>query len=130
MAVGWCGCILVSTKARTDAARMREVKGKSASVHAVKERRRESATTPPPLAQRSNLGRKLAAGEFVALVDIVPPKGIDFRNAVEGAKYLKAAAIDAIYIPHSPRPSRRLRNLALRTLVPPRAGIATALHST
>ena len=29
-----------------------------------------------PLEERSLLGRKLAAGEFVTMVEIVPPKGV------------------------------------------------------
>jgi methionine synthase I (cobalamin-dependent)/5,10-methylenetetrahydrofolate reductase len=127
---GCCGTTPEHIKAMTAALRMSDVKGKTASVHAVKERRRESAITPPPLAQRSNLGRKLAAGEFVALVEVVPPKGVDFAKEVEGAKYLKAAGIDAINIPDSPRASARLSNLALCILVQQQAGIETALHFT
>ena len=96
----------------------------------ITEPKRESSTAPPPLAQRSNLGQKLAAGEFVTLVEIVPPKGIDFRKEVEGAKFLKAAGIDAINIPDSPRASARMSNMALWLLVQQQAGIETVLHFT
>src|SRR5262249_34672483 len=125
-----CGTTPEYTKSMKAALRMSDAKGKTASVHAVKERRRESAIAPPPLAQRSNLGRKLAAGEFVTLVEIVQPKGVDFAKEVEGARYLKAAGIDAINIPDSPRASARLSNLALCILVQQQAGIETALHFT
>jgi homocysteine S-methyltransferase len=85
---------------------------------------------PAPLAQRSAVGRKLATGDFVTLVEIVPPKGIDFRKEIEGARYLKSAGIDAINIPDSPRASARMSNLALCILVQQQVGIETVLHFT
>src|SRR5262245_28909774 len=127
---GCCGTTPEHIKAMKAALRMSDAKGKPGTFHVVAERRRESSIAPPPLAERSNLGRKLASGEFVTLVEIVPPKGTDFRKEVEGAKYLKAAGIDAINIPDSPRASARLSNLALCTLVQQQAGIETALHFT
>src|SRR5215475_9404793 len=126
---GCCGTTPEHIKAMKAALRMNDAKGR-ASFPVVTERKRESAVAPPPMAQRSNLGRKLAAGEFATLVEIVPPKGIDFRKEIEGAKYLKAAGIDAINIPDSPRASARLSNLALCILVQQQAGIETALHFT
>jgi len=127
---GCCGTTPEHTKAMKSALRMSDAKGKTSSFPVVTERKRESSIVPPPLAQRSSLGRKLAAGEFVTLVEIVPPKGIDHRKEVEGAKYLKAAGIDAINIPDSPRASARLSNLALCILVQQEAGIETVLHFT
>ncbi|HEU5415816.1 MAG TPA: bifunctional homocysteine S-methyltransferase/methylenetetrahydrofolate reductase [Candidatus Angelobacter sp.] len=127
---GCCGTTPEHTKAMKSALRMNDAKGKAPSFRVVSERKRESTISPPPLAQRSNLGRKLASGEFVTMVEIVPPKGIDFRKEVEGAKFLKAAGIDAINIPDSPRASARMSNLALCTLVQQQAGIETVLHFT
>jgi homocysteine S-methyltransferase len=127
---GCCGTTPEHTKAMKSALRMNDAKGKAPSFRVVSERKRESTISPPPLAQRSNLGRKLASGEFVAMVEIVPPKGIDFRKEVEGAKFLKASGIDAINIPDSPRASARMSNLALCTLVQQQAGIETTLHFT
>ncbi|MGH9570375.1 MAG: homocysteine S-methyltransferase family protein, partial [Candidatus Angelobacter sp.] len=74
---GCCGTTPEHIKAMNSALRMNDAKGKNGGFHVVSERRRESSIAPPPLAQRSNLGRKLAAGEFVTLVEIVPPKGVD-----------------------------------------------------
>jgi homocysteine S-methyltransferase len=127
---GCCGTTPEHTKAMKSALRMNDAKGKAPSFRVVSERKRESTISPPPLAQRSNLGRKLASGEFVTMVEIVPPKGIDFRKEVEGAKFLKAAGIDAINIPDSPRASARMSNLALCTLVQQQAAIETTLHFT
>jgi homocysteine S-methyltransferase len=94
------------------------------------EREGKSSLAPPPLAQRSEIGRKLATGEFVTMVEIVPPKGIDFRKELDGAYYLKAAGIDAINIPDSPRASARMSNMALCLLIQQQVGIETILHFT
>ena len=127
---GCCGTTPEHIKAMKAALRMNDAKGKTGAIRVISERKLESSVAPPPLSQRSNLGRKLAAGEFVTLVEIVPPKGIEFRKEVDGAKYLKTAGIDAINIPDSPRASARLSNLALCILVQQQAGIETVLHFT
>jgi methionine synthase / methylenetetrahydrofolate reductase(NADPH) len=127
---GCCGTTPEHIKAMNSALRMADAKGKTGGFRVITEAKRESSITPPPLSQRSNLGKKLAAGEFVTLVEIVPPKGVDFRKEVEGAKFLKAAGIDAINIPDSPRASARMSNMALCLLVQQQAGIETVLHFT
>jgi methionine synthase / methylenetetrahydrofolate reductase(NADPH) len=127
---GCCGTTPEHIKSMKSALRMTDAKGKPGGFRVITEAKRESSITPPPLAQRSNLGKKLATGEFVTLVEIVPPKGIDFRKEVEGAKFLKAAGIDAINIPDSPRASARMSNMALCLLVQQQAGIETVLHFT
>ena len=127
---GCCGTTPEHIKAMNAALRMADAKGKTGGFRVITEAKRESSITPPPLAQRSNLGKKLATGEFVTLVEIVPPKGVDFRKEVEGAKFLKAAGIDAINIPDSPRASARMSNMALCLLVQQQAGIETVLHFT
>src|SRR5436305_11754877 len=127
---GCCGTTPEHTKAMKSALRMADAKGKTAGFRVITEAKRESSITPPPMAQRSNLGKKLAAGEFVTLVEIVPPKGVDFRKEVEGAKFLKTAGIDAINIPDSHRASARMSNMALCLLVQQQAGIETVLHFT
>ncbi len=127
---GCCGTTPEHIKAMNTALRMADAKGKTGGFRVITEAKRESSITPPPMAQRSNLGKKLAAGEFVTLVEIVPPKGVDFRKEVEGAKFLRAAGIDAINIPDSPRASARMSNMALCLLVQQQAGIETVLHFT
>jgi len=127
---GCCGTTPEHIKAMKSALRVTDAKGKTGGFRVITEAKRESSITPPPMSQRSSLGRKLAAGEFVTLVEIVPPKGVDFRKEVEGARYLKAAGIDAINIPDSPRASARMSNMALCLLVQQQAGIETVLHFT
>ena len=74
--------------------------------------------------------RKLARGEFVTMVEIVPPKGIDIRKEVEGARFLKSVGVDAVNIPDSPRASARMSNQALSLLIQRDVGIDAILHYT
>lgn len=83
-----------------------------------------------PLEQRSKLGAKLASGEFVSMVEIVPPKGTNILKELEGAKFLKSVGVDAINIPDSPRASARMSNQALSLLLQQQSGIEAILHYT
>jgi homocysteine S-methyltransferase len=83
-----------------------------------------------PLAERSKLGRKIANGEFVTMVEIVPPKGIDASKEIEGAKFLKSVGVDAVNIPDSPRASARMSNQALCLLIAQQVGMEPILHYT
>jgi methionine synthase / methylenetetrahydrofolate reductase(NADPH) len=85
---------------------------------------------PPPMAERSQLGRKIANGEFVVMVEVVPPKGIDATKEIDGTRYLKSVGVDAINIPDSPRASARLSNQALCLMVAQQVGIEPVLHYT
>jgi methionine synthase / methylenetetrahydrofolate reductase(NADPH) len=83
-----------------------------------------------PLGERSRLGAKIASGEFVTMVEIVPPKGTDIHKELEGARFLKSVGVDAINIPDSPRASARMSNQALSLLLEQQAGIEAILHYT
>jgi len=83
-----------------------------------------------PMETRSRLGAKLAAGEFVTMVEIVPPKGTDIQKEIEGARFLKSVGVDAINIPDSPRASARISNQALSLMVQHEVGIEAVLHYT
>jgi methionine synthase / methylenetetrahydrofolate reductase(NADPH) len=83
-----------------------------------------------PIEQRSRLGAKIAGGEFLTMVEIVPPKGMNIHKELEGAKFLKSVGVDAINIPDSPRASARMSNQALSLLLQQQAGIEAILHYT
>ena len=89
-----------------------------------------NAAPAVPLEKRSKLGAKIAAGEFLTMVEIVPPKGTDIRKEIEGARFLKSVGVDAINIPDSPRASARMSNQALSLLVQQAVGIEAILHYT
>src|SRR5271170_2973923 len=67
-----------------------------------------SKVEPPALAARSKIGAMVAAGEFVTMVEIVPPKGIDCSKELDGAAQLHRLGVDAINVPDSPRASARM----------------------
>src|SRR5436309_644242 len=127
---GCCGTTPDHIRAMKSGLRASDIKGKTGGFRVVSEKKPESSLTPPPLAQRSTIGKKLALGEFVTMVEIVPPKGTDFRKEIAGARYLQEAGIDGINIPDSPRASARMSNLALCILVQQHVGIETILHFT
>jgi homocysteine S-methyltransferase len=64
------------------------------------------------------------------MVEVVPPKGTDIRQELEGARFLKSVGVDAVNIPDSPRASARMSNQALSLLVQREAGIDAILHYT
>jgi homocysteine S-methyltransferase len=91
---------------------------------------KESKIEPPPLGQRSKIGAMVAAGDFVTLVEIVPPKGIDCSKEIEGAAQLHRLGVDAINVPDSPRASARMSAQSLCVQIQQQVGIETILHYT
>jgi methionine synthase / methylenetetrahydrofolate reductase (NADH) len=123
---GCCGTTPDHIRMMKSAIRVTGAKRAPASVSA--ESRPPSAIEALPIQKRSRVGEKLVAGEFVTMVEIVPPKGVNSSKEVEGARYLKSVGIDAINIPDSPRASARMSNQALCLLVQHQVGIETVLH--
>ena len=89
-----------------------------------------SKVEPPPLAERSHVGGMIARGEFVTLVEIVPPKGIDCSKEIEGAAMLHRLGVHAINVPDSPRASARMSAQSLCVQIQQHVGIETVLHYT
>lgn len=83
---------------------------------------------PQPLAARSRLGAKLAAGECVTTIEITPPRGVDVTAILEKASRCVQAGIDAINIPDGPRASSRLSPLVTAVRIQQDAGIEAILH--
>ena len=125
---GCCGTTPEHIHAMRAALRVGEAK--NSSFHIVTKPQQETAVAAPPLTERSRVGAKLATGEFVTMVEIVPPKGTNAEKEIDGARYLKACGVDAINIPDSPRASARMSNQALSLLVQQQVGIEAVLHYT
>lgn len=89
-----------------------------------------SAIEPPPLAERSALGGRIARGEFVSMVEIVPPKGIDASREIEGARRMHALGVHAINVPDSPRASARMSAGSLCIQITQQVGVDVVIHST
>jgi methionine synthase / methylenetetrahydrofolate reductase(NADPH) len=127
---GCCGTTPDHIRAMKSALRVREARGKTAVTEAIHSGVAASPPASIPLAKRSQLGAKIAAGEFVTMVEIVPPKGIDIRKEIEGAKFVKSVGVDGVNIPDSPRASARMSNQALALLMQQEVGIEAILHYT
>jgi len=127
---GCCGTTPEHIRAMKAALRMGEARVKTSSPPSVAVSSVNTAEPAVPIAKRSNLGSKLANAEFVTMVEIVPPKGIEIRKELEGARFLKSVGVDAINIPDSPRASARMSNQALSLLIQREVGIDAILHYT
>ncbi len=77
----------------------------------------------------TELARKLG-NKFIVSVEIDPPKGLNPAKAIEGAKLLKAAGVDAINVADSPMARVRMSALTLCYLIQHEVGIETILHFT
>ena len=126
---GCCGTTPDHIRVMKSALRAGEARGKSTSTQ-VSNTTIPRATPAQPLEDRSVLGAKLARGEFVTMVEVVPPKGTDIQKELEGSRFLKSVGVDAVNIPDSPRASARMSNQALSLLVQREAGIDAILHYT
>jgi len=81
-----------------------------------------------PAEERSNWSRKIARGEFVTSVEVLPPKGCDAAKTLESIKLLKTAGVDAVNIPDGPRAQTRMSAQATAILVEREIGIEAVLH--
>ena len=126
---GCCGSTPEHIRVMKHALRVGEARAKAPAT-SVKNEAAPKAAPAVPLAQRSKLGAKLAAREFVTMVEIVPPKGTNVSKELEGGKFLKSVGVDAINIPDSPRASARMSNQALSLLMQQQVGIEAVLHYT
>ena len=89
-----------------------------------------NAVTPAPLAERSKLGADLAAGKFIALVEIVPPRGFTCQKELDAAAMLARHGVEAINVPDSPRASARMSALSLCLQIQQQLGLEAILHYT
>ncbi len=74
--------------------------------------REEPAAPPIPMAERSRLGRRIAAGRFTATVELMPPRGWGLKRLLRITRELAEAGFDAVNIPDGPRATARLSPLA------------------
>jgi homocysteine S-methyltransferase len=81
-----------------------------------------------PLGERSAWGRKLAAGEFVTSVEIVPPRGVEPSKMLAEVRKLKEAGVDAVNVPDGPRAQSRMSAIATSVLIQQACGIETVTH--
>ena len=90
----------------------------------------ETETPPAPMRERSRIGALIADKQFVTLVEIVPPRGIDCHREIEGARLLASLGVHGINVPDSPRASARMSGQSLCIQIQQHTSIDTVLHYT
>ena len=125
---GCCGTTPNHIRAMGAAMRAIETQGRTAEGGAVAEQVME--TPPIPLGQRSRIGSLLEQGQFVTLVEIVPPRGIDCSKEIEGARLLAQRGVHAVIVSDSPRASARLSAQSLCIQIQQHTSVETVLHYT
>src|SRR3954464_7921396 len=83
-----------------------------------------------PLEERSNWGRRLARGEFLTTVEVLPPKGCDASKTLDSIRLLKEVGVNAVNIPDGPRAQTRMSAEATAVLVEREIGLESVLHYT
>ena len=81
-----------------------------------------------PAEQRSKWAAKVARGEFVTSVEVLPPKGCDASKTLDSIRLLKDSGVDAVNIPDGPRAQTRMSAQATAVLVEREIGIEAVLH--
>ncbi len=87
-------------------------------------------TARVPAAEKSTWARKIAKGERVYSVELLPPQGVSPDKIIASSMALTAAGIDAVNIPDGPRASARMSAILTSVMIEQRAGIETVLHYT
>lgn len=132
---GCCGTTPAHIRAMRGALRAMDAQesGERATEHpsnAVHASESEHRVEPPPVGERSLIGRMIADGEFVTMVEIVPPKGFDCSKELAGALLMKKRGVHVINVPDSPRASARMGAQSLCVQIQQQVGIETILHYT
>jgi homocysteine S-methyltransferase len=88
----------------------------------------ERGVEPVPFGTRSRFAGRIARGEFVTSVEIVPPRGVDASKMLRDVGALRAAGVDAVNVPDGPRAQSRMGALLTSVLIEQRVGIETVTH--
>src|SRR4029079_10807329 len=128
---GCCGTTPTHIKLIADA--IRSISPPQAQVFAKSKPAEVTQLTPVdvtvvPAEERSNWSRKVARGEFVTSVEVLPPKGCDAQKTLDSIALLKDAGVDAVNIPDGPRAQTRMSAQATAVLVEREIGIEAVLH--
>ncbi len=83
---------------------------------------------PVPFAERSHWSARLAKGDFVTSVELVPPRGVDASKLLRDAATLRDAGVDAINVPDGPRAQSRMGAVLTSVLIEQNAHIETVTH--
>lgn len=124
---GCCGTTPAHTMAMRQA--LRDVRlGDRRAVRVVEVHDYERPAPPLAPARRGNAFDERLGREFVITAEIEPPRGIDYRSQLAGARMLEEAGVDAVDLTDNQRAQLRMSPIALATLLMQHTGLATILH--
>ncbi|HKR10877.1 MAG TPA: bifunctional homocysteine S-methyltransferase/methylenetetrahydrofolate reductase [Pyrinomonadaceae bacterium] len=128
---GCCGTTpshikLISDSVRAASPRAQSIAFSSGAPATVESTGPDIKVVPPE--ERSKWGRKIARGEFVTSVEVLPPKGVETKKTLDSIRLLKDAGVDGVNIPDGARAQSRMSALATAVLVEQQIGIETVLH--
>lgn len=128
---GCCGTTpshikLISDSVRAASPRAQRIAFSAGSAVTVETAAPDIDVVPPE--ERSAWGRKIASGEFVTSVEVLPPKGVDAKKTLDSIRLLKDAGVDGVNIPDGARAQSRMSALATAVLVEQQIGIESVLH--
>jgi homocysteine S-methyltransferase len=89
---------------------------------------RPAGVTPVPFGELSRFAGKIARGEPVTSVEIVPPRGVDASKMLSDVAALKRAGVDAVNVPDGPRAQSRMGAVMTSLLIEQQVGIETVTH--
>ena len=90
----------------------------------------EGGVDPVPLDRRSRWGAKLARGEWVVSVELLPPKGASAGRLIEQAQRIKVSGADAVSILDGARAQSHMGVIPSALVVERQVGIETIAHYT
>src|SRR6266705_1900307 len=128
---GCCGTTPAHIKWIADAVRQFSPRTQQVTVGEVKvavHDLKPADVTVVPAEERSNWARKIAKGEFVTTVEVLPPKGCNPWKTLDAIKLLKDAGVDGVNIPDGPRAQTRMGAMATALMVQREVGMEAVLH--
>ncbi|MFO7935057.1 MAG: bifunctional homocysteine S-methyltransferase/methylenetetrahydrofolate reductase [Bacteroidales bacterium] len=127
---GCCGTTPEHISKMANSLAMKQTRVQHSMKTGMKPAPKEPLPDPVPVEKKSQLSARLSSGQQVVLVEMVPPRSIDIRKPLEGARLLLDHGVDAINIPDGPRASARMTGLSLAVLLQNQVGIETVIHYT
>lgn len=88
----------------------------------------DHSVEPVPIERKSRIGGKLARGEKVTSIEILPPRSCDLTAMLAKVRVCYHAGIDAINIPDGPRASARISPMITSIAIREKVGIEPILH--
>ena len=88
----------------------------------------EKTVASAPMERKSRIGWKLARGEKITSIEILPPRSCDLAPMLAKVKACHDAGIDAINVPDGPRASARISPMITSIAIRDKVGIEPILH--